>query len=84
MSENALAIEIARLAEDNNVSMFLTGMAPDLRHNLTVAGIEIGKNQVISTRLIIAEIRIRQKRFGQVRFKRDNPPGRRPNLATRY
>lgn len=44
----ACFMKIARLAEDNNVNVSLTRLADDLRHNLTLAGIELGENQLIS------------------------------------
>ena len=44
----ACFMKIARLAEDNNVSVSLTRVAAELRHSLTVAGIELGENQLIN------------------------------------
>jgi SulP family sulfate permease len=44
----ACFMKIARLAEDNNVNVSLTRVAPELRHSLTVAGIELGENQLIN------------------------------------
>lgn len=44
----ACFMKIARLAEDNNVSVSLTRVAPDLRNSLTLAGIEPGENQLIN------------------------------------
>ncbi len=44
----ACFMKIARLAEDNNVSVSLTRVAPELRSSLTLAGLELGDNQLIS------------------------------------
>ena len=44
----ACFMKIARLAEDNNVTVSLTRVAPDLRDNLSLAGLDLGENQLIS------------------------------------
>ena len=44
----ACFMKIARLAEDNNVNVSLTRVAAELRHSLTLAGIELGENQLIN------------------------------------